>query len=101
MKIIHIKSFGEFLVGREEGQQAYDVFKRDYVKMYPEETFFCDFTGVKIVAPSYCDEVFGRLQEEYPDKFILDQNIPHAFRVAFDTVGETRNIVFKYALYPR
>ena len=97
MRTIFIKSFGEFLVGRDEGQQAYEVFKRDYVDTYPNETFFCDFTGVKILAPSYGDEVFGRLQQEYPDKFVIDQGIPHALRVALDTVEETRRIVFKYA----
>lgn len=97
MKIIQIKIFGEFLVGREEGRQAYDIFKRDYVDKYPNETFFCDFTGIKILAPSYNDEVFGRLQQEYPDKLVIDQNIPHALHVAFDTVEETRKIVFKYA----
>ena len=96
MKTIQIKTFGEFLVGREEGQQAYDIFKRDYADKYPEETFLCDFTGVKIVAPSYVDEVFGRLQETYPNKFIIADNIPHAFRVAFDTVAETKNLTFMY-----
>lgn len=100
MKTISIKSFGEFLVGREEGHQAYEVFKRDYADKDPHETFLCDFTGVKILAPSYVDEVFGRLQEEYPGRFILDQNIPHALRVAFDTVEETRKLRFSYAPLP-
>jgi hypothetical protein len=93
---IPIKLFGDFLLNRENGKQAYDVLKRDYFLQQPNELFLLDFTGVKVLAPSYCDEVFGQLTEEYPDKIRILEPVGDALKAAFNAVQETRGVHFVY-----
>lgn len=96
MKYLQLKTFGTFLIGREEGSSAYAVIKRDFADAFPNEKIFCNFSGVLVFAPSYCDEVFGKLQSEYPDKFVFDVGMSHALKVSFDTVEQTRGVKFVY-----
>ena len=91
-----MQAYGDFLMSREDGQQAYEAIKRDFLTPHPGAQFFCDFQGVKVLAPSYCDEVFGNWQEEFPNSLVLDQSMNPAFKAAFDTVQETRRTQFHY-----
>jgi hypothetical protein len=96
MKTILINRFGELLLNRDNGQHAYTVIRRDYLEKDSNEIFFCDFQGVKVLAPSYCDEVFGRLQEEYPNRLCYDLAMSEALKASFQTVEETRSIHFQF-----
>ena len=96
MKTIRMQTYGDFLTSREDGKQAYEAIKRDFLTSHPDIQFFCDFQGVKVLAPSYCDEVFGNWQEEFPNSLVLDKNMNHALKAAFDTVQETRGVHFHF-----
>ncbi|MBP9127883.1 MAG: STAS-like domain-containing protein [Elusimicrobia bacterium] len=96
MKIIPMRSYGDFLTSREDGRQVYEAIKRDYLTSHPGIQFFCDFQGVKVLAPSFCDEVFGSWMEEFPNTLALDQSMNHALKAAFETVEETRRVRFRF-----
>lgn len=81
---------------REDGRAALDVIVRDFFNHSTTPVFF-DLSGVKVLAPSFCDELFGTLQETYVGRVVLDETMGKALRAAFDTVAETRNIQFQYA----
>lgn len=91
-----MRLYGEFLNGRQEGVDSYHAIKRDFFDKEPEEKFFFDFSGVKVFAPSFCDEVFGELAEIYSGRFFIDSKINHAIRMSFDTVESSRDVKFEY-----
>ncbi|MDX1918207.1 MAG: DUF4325 domain-containing protein [Candidatus Caenarcaniphilales bacterium] len=97
MKDIFLHLFaGEYLIGREEGSRAFALIDRDLFQKYPEEKFFFNVNGVKVLAPSFCDEVFGELQIKYPGRLFIDCKISEGLKSSFDVIEETRNIKFDY-----
>ena len=91
------KKFGKFLVDRESGKSAYDFFKYQIESMKKNEKINCYFDDVLVLNPSFCDEVFGQLEQDFPEKIILDKNMKYSMKVAFETVEETRGIKFNYS----
>lgn len=63
---IELKKFGEMLVSRPAGREAFLAMSayitRDLPKTEPIEI---DFTGVKVLAPSWADEVVTKLAEQF------------------------------------
>ena len=96
MKTIKMIKFGKYLSGRDNGRHAYDFFKKEIEKMPKDEQIFCDFQDVLLLAPSYCDEVFGEIQNELPGKLVIDESINNALKKAFEVVAEVRNLKFEY-----
>ena len=95
-----MKLFGDFLLGREDAQLAYQAIQRDYLHHDTSTTFYVDFEGVKVLAPSYCDELFGKLEEELPNRFYFDPDMKHALKAAFQTVEATRKVHFNFSPAP-
>ena len=62
---IEVKKFGEILVSRPAGREAYLVLKSYLKPKTAEEPIELDFSGVKVLAPSWADEVVGALKREY------------------------------------
>ncbi len=62
---VEIKKFGEILVSRPAGREAYLVLKSYLKPKTAEEPIELDFSGVKVLAPSWADEVIGALRCEY------------------------------------
>jgi hypothetical protein len=63
---IQIKKFGEFLTSRPAGKEAYLVMKAYMTKdLKKNEPLELDFDGVKVLAPSWADEVITKLFQEY------------------------------------
>jgi len=97
MKLINIgQKFGKFLIDRDSGRDVYEILKRDIESLKEDEKLFFDFGGVMILNPSFCDEVFGQIEQNYPEKMIIDKNASHALMVAFETVEETRGVKFNF-----
>lgn len=65
---IKIRKFGDLLVSRPAGREAYLVMK-SYMKPTSEtEPIELDFTGVQVMTPSWLDEVLQGLKAEYGDR---------------------------------
>ena len=70
MKIEMVK-FGEFLISRPAGREAW-LAMTAYIlpKIKKDETIEVDFAGVKVLTPSWADEVVTKLKNKF-DKVIL------------------------------
>lgn len=65
---IEIKKFGELLTSRPAGREAFLVM-RSYLKPADDrEPIELDFEGVKVMTPSWLDEVLTGLRETYGDR---------------------------------
>jgi hypothetical protein len=63
--------FGEFLISRPSGKEAYLVFQ-SYMK--PKNVYVnreIDFSGIKVLAPSWADEFLSSLKCDYGDRVKL------------------------------
>jgi hypothetical protein len=95
-----VSTLGKFLVTREEGRNAFAVLSPRVALLQSEhDRLFFDCNGVIALSPSYCDELFGQLEVSFPGAIILDQQMSHALRVAFETVEETRNVKFTFGVF--
>lgn len=63
---IELKKFGDILVSRPAGREAYLAMRAYLLKDVPkDEAIEVDFSGVKVLAPSWADEVVTKLAQEY------------------------------------
>ncbi len=63
---IELKKFGEILISRPAGREAYLAMSAYLTKGIDKgEEIIIDFSGVKVMAPSWADEVITKVAEEY------------------------------------
>lgn len=66
---IELKKFGDVLVSRPAGREAYLAMSAYVTKDIPkEEEIIIDFNGIKVLTPSWADEVITKLAENHPLK---------------------------------
>lgn len=71
MKIQLIK-FCDFLSSRPSGREAFLVIQSTFLSELSEnEKIEIDFDGIKVLTPSWMDEVLTPLSEKYPDRIKL------------------------------
>ncbi len=61
---IKLSKFGHLLVSRPAGREAYLAAKA-YILPLKHETVEVDFSGVKVMTPSWLDEFLTPLREEF------------------------------------
>lgn len=66
--IVPVRKFGEILVSRAAGREAALIIKSSFVPTDPAEPIQLDFAGVKVVGPSWLDEVLTALRSEHGDR---------------------------------
>jgi len=67
-----LKRFGDFLSSRPAGREAWLSAKAYTLdKIDPKEKIEVDFSGVKVLTPSWADEFISTLAREYPGQIIL------------------------------
>ncbi|MCX6812364.1 MAG: STAS-like domain-containing protein [Candidatus Berkelbacteria bacterium] len=67
MKIELVK-FGDILVSRPAGREAFLVMSSHLKDVDKKESTVIDFAGIKVLTPSWADEVITKLAENYPIK---------------------------------
>ncbi len=67
---IAIHKFGEILVSRPSGQEAFLVMKSYHQPTTADELIELDFSGVKVLAPSWLDEVLTGLKSLYGERVV-------------------------------
>lgn len=68
--IIELKKFGEILVSRPAGREAFLAMSAYVTKdLEAGEEIIIDFDGVKVLTPSWADEVITKLAKDYKVKF--------------------------------
>lgn len=61
---IKLKQFGEMLISRPAGHEAY-LAARAYLLPKKDEEILVDFEGVKVLSPSWADEFLTPLKQKY------------------------------------
>ena len=63
---IQIVKFGDLLVSRPSGREAFLVMSAYLTKdLKKDEEIVVDFKGVKVITPSWADEVITKLAEKF------------------------------------
>ncbi len=65
---IELKKFGDLLVSRPAGREAFLTIKSYFKPSSPSENIELDFTGVKVMTPSWLGEVLDGLKEEFGER---------------------------------
>ena len=66
--IIAVSKFGEILVSRPAGREHALIMRSSFRPATKGEPVELDFAGVRVVAPSWLDEVLTLLRQEYGDR---------------------------------
>lgn len=70
---IELKKFGEILVSRPAGHEAYLAMSAYLTKGLPEdEVIEIDFSGVKVLTPSWADEVITKVARDFKNIKLLN-----------------------------
>jgi len=69
--IIEVKKFGETLVSRPAGKEAWLAFQPILKQLSPNEVVIVDFDGVIVLTPSWADEFLTPLKKEFGGKVEL------------------------------
>ena len=63
---IELRKFGDILVSRPAGREAYLAMSAYLLKdIKKDEIIIIDFAGIKVLAPSWADEVITKLAQNY------------------------------------
>ena len=66
--IISISNFGDILMSRPAGREAFLMAKAYVFKEIKEnDDIILDFDGIKVLAPSWADEFISGIKSEYPN----------------------------------
>ncbi len=74
---IEIKKFGEVLISRPAGREAFLAMSAYLIKdLDKDEIIEIDFDGVKVLTPSWADEIITKLAEKFKNiKLVNTDNI--------------------------
>lgn len=87
---IEIKKFGEVLISRPAGREAYLAMSAYLIKdLDKKEPIEIDFSGVKVLTPSWADEVITKIFERFEKVTLLNTENP--------TVTSTLKILKEYS----
>ena len=71
--LIELKKFGELLISRPAGREAYLAMSAYLIKnKKKDEKIKIDFQGVKVLTPSWADEVITKLFEKFDNVELLN-----------------------------
>ncbi len=70
---IELKKFGEMLISRPAGREAYLAMSAYITRDIPkEEIIEIDFSGIKVLTPSWADEVITKLALQFSHVKLLN-----------------------------
>jgi hypothetical protein len=68
---IALEQFGELLISRPEGKEAYLAYQPHLADLKAEEEIIIDCTNVEVLSPSWADEFITPLMEKYGERVTL------------------------------
>ncbi|MBU2579251.1 STAS-like domain-containing protein [Patescibacteria group bacterium] len=72
---IELKKFGDMLISRPSGREAFLAMSAYLIKDLDKNTEIeINFDGVKVLAPSWADEVITKLAEQFKNIKLLNIN---------------------------
>lgn len=88
---IELKKFGEILSSHPAGREACLAAKAYLKPATKEEKIELDFTGVKVLAPSWADEFLNGLREECGDCIVVLPSTNASVIESLRVLEEVRN----------
>ena len=87
---IELKKFGDILISRPSGKEAYLAMSAYVTKNVAKgEPIEIDFSGIKVMTPSWADEVITKLANDFDNIKLINTDNP--------TVQSTLKILKKYS----
>lgn len=75
---IELKKFGEILVSRQDGREAFAAFRPTLIQVKDDEEIEVDFSGVMVFSPSWGDEFLRQLFEMFGYNRVVFKNTANA-----------------------
>lgn len=70
---IELKKFGDILISRPAGREAFLAMEAYLLKdVPPKEIIEIDFSGIKVLTPSWADEVITKLVNKFKNTKMLN-----------------------------
>jgi len=88
MKVIKIAKFGNLLLSRELGREAWQAFRATLEGRDKKEPVIIDFEGVTTFTPSWGDEFFTALLRAVPEKIILRHTTNQSVKATLEMLKE-------------
>jgi len=89
---IKLKKFGQYLISRPAGREAWLVMQAYIIKdIKKDELIKIDFTGIKVLTPSWADEVITKLFQKFDNiKFLNTEN--SSVKASLETLRKYSNV---------
>ena len=90
--VVSISNFGDILMSRPAGKEAFFMAKA-YVfrELKEEDNIILDFNGIKVLAPSWADEFISGIKSEYSNKVQYINTENPSVRASLKTVLQWDN----------
>jgi len=86
--IIELKKFGNTLISRQTGREAFAAFQPTLRSINSAEKLEIDFEGVLTFSPSWADEFLTPLIEEFGDRVILCATDNPSVKATLEIMGK-------------
>ena len=87
---LKIIGFGDRLISRPEGRDAALVIRNQFLNQSKDETIELDFEGIKILTPSWIDEVLQEIFKSFPKENVTFSNTTNSsVRASLEAVLES------------
>lgn len=86
--LIEIKKFGDILVSRQAGREAFAAFLPTLKNIKEEEDVLVDFSSVNVLSPSWADEFLTPLLERFGDNLKLISSQNSSVKLTIQTIEE-------------
>lgn len=88
--IIELKKFGNTLISRQAGREAFAAFQPTLRLVGPTEKLEVDFEGVLTFSPSWADEFLTPLVKEYGDRVALNASDNPSVKATLEILKQNR-----------
>ncbi len=88
--IIHLKKFGDTLISRPAGKEAFLILQPSVEKIKNNEKIEIDFEGVSVLTPSWADEFITPLSDQFKGQVILKNTKNPSVKATLETLEKSR-----------
>lgn len=85
---IEIKKFGDVLVSRQTGREAFAAFLPTLKNIKEKEIVLVDFSGVNVLSPSWADEFLTPLLDRFGNNLKLIPSQNSSIQLTIQTIEE-------------
>ncbi|MBI2118998.1 MAG: STAS-like domain-containing protein [Elusimicrobia bacterium] len=84
---IEIKKFGELLISRPAGRDAYLTARAYILSKTKDNSIVLDFEGVKVLTPSWADEFISPLIKDYGERTTFEHTDNPSVKATLEILG--------------